>query len=180
MADYITRNEAIELINETFVKCGQPDLVGKVSISFNSRFTSRMGDARYRPEKDRGRIRLSSPLWHYASPAERRNTIIHEACHILAERDNQMKHGNVGPGVMIGRRPKRVGHGAAWRQYMRLAGIERVKRCHKVEHPLRRRTTRHPARCGCRDWSLTANRVGRMKNGRKYSCNSCKETLVLV
>ncbi len=176
MANYITRQEAYELINETFIKCGQPDLVGRVTVQFNSRFTSRMGDAIYHKRNDRGRIRLSSPLWHYASVAERRNTIIHEACHILAERDNQKDYI-----IGRGRRPKRVGHGRAWRDFMHMAGIERVERCHNVKSPhSRKKQRRYEASCGCRTWDLTANRVGRMKNGRRYSCNSCGETLVLL
>ena len=176
MADYITQNEAIELINETFIKCGQPDLVGKVSVSFNNRFTSRMGDALYIRRNDRGQIRLSRPLWGYATPEERRNTIIHEACHILADRDNEKKFNP----EFTRRRVKRVGHGSLWRRYMRRAGIKRIERCHAVKHPpLRRPTKTYKAYCGCRDWHLTANRVGRMNNGRTYTCKACKTMLVL-
>jgi SprT protein len=177
LTNYTTRQEAYELINKTFIKCGQPDLVGKVSIQFNARFTSRMGDAVYWKRNDRGRVRLSSPLWHYASADERRNTIIHEACHILAERENQKNYI-----IGRGRRPKRVGHGLAWREFMGRAGIEKVERCHNVQSPhsaKRRKQRTYEASCGCQTWNLTANRVGRMKNGRWYSCKGCGETLVL-
>lgn len=91
-----------------------------ITIEVSHRLTSTMGkaitdnyDSGLPP---RGKIRISaSALWRRASPEKRRNTVIHELAHILAN----WKAG------------KRSGHGWAWKAEMRAMGESPV-RCHSV------------------------------------------------
>jgi len=92
---------------------GIPELAKKIRFSFNNRFTRRMGDANYYSN----RIRLSKPLWKRATPEQRRETIIHEACHLIARH----KHG-----------PQIKAHGREWKAAMRRAGFKPI-RCHSVD-----------------------------------------------
>jgi len=62
------------------------------------------------------KIRLSTPLWPRASAQDRRETVIHEACHCIVG----FKHGRV------------AAHGAEWKQAMRNCGVEPL-RTHSVD-----------------------------------------------
>jgi hypothetical protein len=103
-----------------------------VRVSHSRRFKARMGDARtlsYDPANPTGVIRFStSPLWRRATPAKRRNTIIHELAHILADCEAR----------------RRAGHGKVWQRKMIALG-EKPERCHAVNRDgLRRRGSRSP------------------------------------
>lgn len=164
MKDYNTMSEITELVKETFDKCGEPELFDSTTIQWNSRFTRRMGDAIYYRRTKNGRVRFSSVLWERASPEERRETVIHEACHIVAEKNH--------PGA---------NHGPVWKRYMKMAGAK-GDRCHNVNRDgLRRRQKRVTFHCGCKEWDLTQNRATRLKNNpwRSYFCQDCKQTLKL-
>lgn len=156
--------EITELVKETFDKCGEPGLFGSTKIQWNSRFTRRMGDAIYYRRTKIGRVRFSPVLWKRASPEERRETVIHEACHIVAEKNH--------PGA---------NHGPVWKRYMEMAGAK-GDRCHNVNRDgLRRRQKRIKAYCACREWSLSQNRITRMKNRpwKSYFCKDCTQTIKL-
>jgi SprT protein len=60
---------------------GVPELAQVIVVVWNSRFTRRLGDAAYNSTTFRARVRLSVPLWPRASEVDRRETVIHEACH---------------------------------------------------------------------------------------------------
>ena len=168
MSDYTTMTEIHELIKETFDLCEEPELYEYTKIQWNSRFTSRMGDALYYHRTNTGRIRFSPLLWNRASPEERRETVIHEACHIVAERCAR----RTGRG--------KAGHGPIWKRYMKIAGAK-GDRCHTVNRDgLKRKQKRVEAYCGCRTWQLTQNRATRMQKKRtSYSCKNCMGTLQL-
>lgn len=85
-----------------------------IRLEWNSRFTRRMGDALV-TGPSAGLIRLSRPLWPHATPAKRRNTMIHEIAHIYADLEK-----------------RRSGHGPRWKKYMRLFGIAEPERCYTV------------------------------------------------
>ena len=110
---YTSLTEITEIIHDCFRKLGCETLVGTISVSFNGRFTSRMGDAHYSNKA----IRLSKPLWPIASPEERLQTIIHEACHIVADH-------------LYNRRFIQA-HGREWKRLMIRMGCD-PKRCHNV------------------------------------------------
>jgi SprT protein len=62
---------------------GLPELAQAIVIEWNRRFTRRLGDAVFNPITFQSRIRLSIPLWPRASQQDRKETVIHEACHII-------------------------------------------------------------------------------------------------
>lgn len=103
-----------------------------VSFEMSARLTSSMGNARtdsfvgrLTNARPAGRVKLSaSALWLHASPTKRRNTVIHELAHVMANHE-------------AGRS---VGHGPGWKAMMRRLG-EVPKRCHSVPkaRPTRRR-----------------------------------------
>ena len=66
-----------------------PELAQVIVVEWNPRFTRRLGDAGYSPITYRARIRLSIPLWPRASEQDRRETVIHETCHLIVG----FKHG---------------------------------------------------------------------------------------
>lgn len=87
-----------------------------IRVHFNNRFVRRFADAQFRTNPIRGIIRVSPLIWERASEFDRRETIIHEACHIVAFH----LHGNeIKP------------HGMEWKQAMANCGVEPI-RCHTI------------------------------------------------
>ena len=93
------------------------ELAQVIVVEWNPRFTRRLGDAGYSSTTYRARIRLSIPLWPRASDRDRRETVIHEACHII-----------VGYRFGFAAAP----HGEKWKQAMRNCGVEPL-RLHSVD-----------------------------------------------
>jgi len=91
-----------------------------ITISWARRYTRKMGTAE--TVGIGGRVRLSMPLWPNASEAERRNTVVHEVCHILTR---------VRYGPQIDRGGRRISHGWRWQSLMIACG-ERPNRTHNV------------------------------------------------
>jgi SprT protein len=60
-----------------------PELSQVIVVEWNRKFVRRLGDALYNPATYRARIRLSLPLWPRASEQDRRETTIHETCHVI-------------------------------------------------------------------------------------------------
>src|SRR5262245_5033724 len=152
-------------VESTCAKCGVPELAGRVLVRWNSRFTARMGDARWFSAKGQGLIRLSTPLWPKASLAERVETVIHETCHVIAE----YRFGRI------------QAHGPKWRMLMCLCGYPNATACHTVnreEIAARRRKSRrvYKLACGCPD-GVTLGRVQfqRLRAGARYSCRHCRQ-----
>lgn len=85
-----------------------------LNFRFSRQMVSSMGNARPRT----GEVRLSYRLWLRATPEKRRNTVLHEIAHVLAQL-------SVPVGV-------KVGHGWAWKAMMTRLG-ETPKRCHSVD-----------------------------------------------
>jgi len=161
-ADYAAALETARAqVRDACRRLGEPDLAARVEVVFNGRFTARMGDAHL----DRRRIRISAPLWPRASEDQRRQTVLHELCHLVA-------HARFGRGIPP--------HGAQWRALMEVLG-EPPARCHQVDRSgLRRATARHLARCACGQHALSAVRAGRLARGTAaYRCRRCDGLLRL-
>jgi predicted SprT family Zn-dependent metalloprotease len=121
----------------------------RITSEFNGRFSRRLGDACYRRHLLRGECRYSRPLWPFADAAERRETVIHEVCHVLAF------HIFNGQGIKA--------HGAEWKLVMRLAGANGA-RCHYVPlHVARKAITYRCSGCGKVD-TFTVKTLKRMLN----------------
>jgi len=147
--------------------CDVPELAPEITISWNERFTARMGDASWIAKASVGRIRLSLPLWPKASTQEQDETVVHEACHIIADY----------------RTGQRQSHGKVWREMMQRCGYAEPRRCHKVDDEgiqARRRTFRVPVRCGC-PTPIYVSRVAASKisQGADAVCKRCRQRVAL-
>jgi len=157
------------LIRRVLEANGCPEIFDRITVSWNARFTARMGDAQYGTY----RIRLSTPLWPRATVEEQENTVAHEVCHLIAVH----KYGW-----------KAKGHGYLWADCMVRAGFN-PKRTHNVDRTgLKRKNTRTMVRvyCGCPDgllitknlWTRTL-RNGECVDGRNVRryCRKCRQNL---
>ncbi len=131
-----------------------------ITIEFNKRFTSRMGDANGRKML----IRLSAPLWTVASEKQKRETVIHELCHIvdyyIHERSSH--------------------HGEPWKILMRQCGLE-PQRCHVVDTAkFKKKRMRYRYACSCGKGVTTKVAYNRIKRGVVYRCRTCKEEITLT
>ena len=160
--------KARELVAECLVKAKMQHLF--VTVEFNNRFTSRMGDANSSAKYGTGtpysggRIRLSKPLWKRATPEERRQTVIHEAAHIIANcRYRQScKHNNL------------------WKGVMRELGVK-PDRCHDVDRgDLTRKAKRFELKCpNCtKVYSITQHlRTRWLRNRQTRKCGVCRSSI---
>lgn len=149
--------------------CGVPELSGRIRVSWSGRFVARMGDARWDTVRGAGLIRLSRPLWPQASPEEQRETVVHEACHVIADYLYRGKQG----------------HGPGWRRMMALCGYPAAQRCHSVNREAiqqrrERRRVEVRVRCGCAEGvALGPVQARRLRTGAVYHCRRCSQRVVL-
>jgi SprT protein len=140
-----------------------PELAQVILVEWNPRFTRRLGDAGYSSTTFRARIRLSIPLWPRTSERDRRETVIHEACHIIVS----YRFGFVA-----------APHGPEWKKAMKNCGVESL-RLHQVDRTgLARRQrrfilldcpnqgTEHKCRISARDFN-------RLRRGTEMWCRNC-------
>ncbi len=162
--EYMTREEIDAVMRETLERVGAPDLV--IHVEFNSRFTRRMGDARFGRFGRQHIVRFSTPLWGRATAEERRETVIHETCHIAARHI-------YGDHISA--------HGWEWKSLMRKAGAK-GDRCHSVDRGgLGRKMPRVQAYCGCPNGhQITKARRTKMMRGVIYKCRACRMSLTLA
>ena len=159
---YDTLQEIKAKVHETFEKLNCPQLIGQIDIYFNKYFTSKMGEAHYGKKY----VCFSLPLWPRASDADRRNTIVHEACHI-AQFHLYGLSGN-------------EAHGWQWQKCMALCG-EPANRCHNIDRTgLATKYSKVMAQCSCGAKEISSNLATRMKKGARYSCTRCKSAIVIV
>jgi SprT protein len=141
---------------------GVPELSQVILVEWNQRFTRRLGDAAYSPSTFRARIRLSIPLWPRASEEDRRETVIHEACHLIAS----FKHGFV------------AAHGHEWRLAMRACGVEPL-RTHQVDRTGLARRHRRFILLDCPNQGLeskcrcSAREYNKLRRGVEFWCKVC-------
>jgi len=149
--------------------CGVPELSARIRIVWSGRFIARMGDARWDRAQGIGIIRLSRALWPKASEDERRETVIHETCHVIAD----CRFGG------------KQGHGPSWRRMMALCGYARPTRCHAVDsETIRERRERRRAevlgRCGCAGGVVLGPvQARRVRAGVVYCCRKCSQRVAL-
>jgi SprT protein len=141
---------------------GVPELAQVIVVEWNPRFTRRLGDAAYSPSTFRAKIRLSIPLWPRASDQDRRETVIHEACHIIAV----YRFGFVAQ------------HGSEWRLAMKNCGVEPL-RLHQVDRTGLARKQRRFVLLDCPRQELekkcrcTAREFNRLRRGVEFWCRNC-------
>ena len=136
---------------------------GIIHVEWNRRFTRRIADAVYFPAQSKGRIRLSTKLFHLLSPEQQRDTIRHEYAHLVVH----YRHGWNLPA-----------HGDVWKRIARRVGATPEATLKDVPMAMRkfdRQQKRYEYDCPCGFTHIfTANRIGRMKNGNARICRTCK------
>ena len=132
----------------------------KIIHRFRKNFTRILGQAL----ATRNLIEISQPLWERASEEQRKQVVVHEACHLIAH----CKHGNeIKP------------HGPEWKKCMVAAGASPL-RCHNVNRDgLKRQYVKYAVQCAC-----TSVWVGHVKAAKvranKFSCKRCKNKVKLT
>jgi len=160
------KNDARFWMKETLERFNCESL--DVKIFFNKRFTARMGDATY--SFPGPRIRLSEPMWPMISQAERRDTVIHETCHIVVMHEDSLA-GRTG-------RNRSKAHGPEWRQKMRACGLEPA-RLHDFDvSKLPNSRKKFKLYCSCDTFPVTKNRLKKVLRGEAtFRCRKCGERL---
>ena len=94
MQKYGTAEEVRIVVNDACQKCGYPETASKITIEFTKRLKTTLGQA----NSKKMMIRFNSNLWPRTPDKDRRETIIHEVCHILldvAYPKNRQAHGRL-------------------------------------------------------------------------------------
>jgi predicted SprT family Zn-dependent metalloprotease len=132
-----------------------------IQVEWNSRFTRRLGDASYSLITMGAKIRLSSsPLWARASEKDRRETVVHETCHVVVK----YKHG-----------PFVADHGPEGKAAMRACGVEPL-RTHSVDRTGLARRQRRFVILGCPNEGIehkcrmTVRDFHRVQKGIEFWC----------
>ena len=158
----MTNEQMRQIMAEVCEKNNAPGLDKGVRISWNNRFTRRFADASY----SEMRIRLSTPLWKRATEQEKRDTIAHEMCHIVAIHrfGHQIKD-----------------HGGEWRACMIIAGYK-PERCHRIDRVGLKRTTKtNKAQCDCGPHMISAKKFKDIiTKNQSWVCRKCKQELYII
>jgi predicted SprT family Zn-dependent metalloprotease len=157
--------EVKAVVKEVCERCGRPEVAERINLKWSGRMTSAMGNAsRKSMTAYHYTIKLSTPLFLRATVDERRQTVIHEVCHVLDGIVNNVK----------------MSHGSSWKAMMRRAGVD-AKRCHTVDNTgLRKasKTYRYVCPHGHKAYDLGAIRHRNMQSGsRTYLCPVCRTKL---
>jgi SprT protein len=155
MMAYDTIREIRQVVQETLEKLGRTDVQARVM--WNRRFKSRIADASAKS----GLIRIGILPWSLMDDATRRETIIHETCHLVTP-----DH-----------------HGRQWRAAMRRCGVEPRRTCDNEELKGLHKPKPRPvaARCGCGEHPITKTLGRRIANGvAQYRCGRCKSLITLT
>lgn len=153
------------IVDSTLDKLDYTKLSDVIVVEFNGRFTQLAGRAKYRDNK----IELSTKLWEVSSEDQRRETVVHETCHIVVR--NQF-----GSAIQS--------HGYEWRSAMIKCGYYNPQRCHTIDRQSIPRQKRRKYRYGCRcgdSHVIGAVRHSRIANNKAtYRCKRCRQTIVYI
>ena len=159
--DYITELEnAKQIVREVLEKCECESIFPQIIISFNSRFTRRMG---YYKGTDRKKyIFLSAKLWPYASEEQRKQTIVHETIHAVTHH----KYGV-------------CNHSGLWVRLMELCGVNpHVYHDVDVSAFKRKSSKKTVFECNCSSGIIMGpTRTKRIKQGYTYVCTRCNSKI---
>ena len=151
------------LIRDACIANETPELIKRIKFKFSKNMTRCFGLAYVRTYL----IKLSEPLWLRASEQERRQVVVHEACHIIAEYLARL------------RRKKISSHGKEWKACMVTAGYK-PDRCHSVDRTgLVKQYVKYEAACKCSAVWVSHVRAGSVRRKRLY-CKHCKANVKLT
>ncbi len=151
-------------------RCGCPELAAKITYSFNNSMR-----IRGRAFPCSNRIEFNPKLWAKLSLQEKRNLVVHEACHLTA----RLLYGDW-------LTSEYKGHGVGWRECMRKCGMpleeyRRYGRREKLPEPPREPSLLVSAMCGCSSkkkidiWLAEDIRLG-----KEERCLVCRHPLRLT
>ena len=152
-------------------EAGFPNLT--ITVEWSNRFTARLGDANYFPDKGYGRIRLSSKLWPTMSEEEQIDTVLHEVAHVVDFYCNGK--------VKVRGKQNGGHHGPTWKAICKKIGAK-AKRYAGNDvadfAQFRRRVVRYSVPCHCdKPHIVTKHRLTKMRNGATYRCRRCGHIL---
>lgn len=135
-----------------------PDLAETIHFKFHKRLTNAMGQAFPRTRL----VELSAPLWPRATEQEKKQTVGHEVCHIVA----YILHGS-------------SGHDKGWKQCMNNAGLEALL-YHKVNRDgLQKQYIKYQVKCNCVSVWIGHTRAAKVRKNL-LSCKRCKQKLTFT
>ncbi len=148
---YSTDREVGVLIQDTFELLELKEYGQRVGWSWNMRLRTTLG----RADAEQSVMEFSSFMWPTIAPPMRRETVIHESCHLAAFEAAEEE-----------------GHGPVWRAMMLHCGLEP-----RVTHDQEQGANRVRVYCACEGGIL----IGRIRHGRivsgeaEYLCNRCDQ-----
>jgi SprT protein len=161
MAVTLSMKHAVSVwIGQTLKHLDELEILGVLEVEWNERFTSKMGSAKSRRLTEDFLLRFSAPLWPRATPTERHETVIHEVCHLVAQKRAWARGVKIQP------------HGPEWEQLMRECSIE-PERTHSVSNEGLTTRRRVKVSCKCGTFSVTPYVAGRIAAGATYRCRKC-------
>jgi SprT protein len=167
----MTNNEVHEWIKYACECNGNDDIADKIRLKWSNRMTSAMGIASFDPKTQVYTIKLSVPLFKRATEEQKRQTVIHEACHIVEVVNRGYVDWN---GRVV---YPRMSHGPYWAKAMRNADCK-PDVYHKVSNDgLRKKYIYECPNC-CAEFKLSAILHNRCERGRHRICGKCKSRIV--
>lgn len=139
---------------------GMPDFWKEIKFKWLNKLKSRAGDA----SKKNGvyLMRLSIPLFSRATEEQKKETVIHEVCHLI----------NFKQGLYNEK------HGDFWRTAMIRSGYPNPQRCHKIDRTgLYKPQDRIEMVCDCRSHAISKRRYNSFLRGTIYRCNFCRSSI---
>ena len=150
----LTAEDEIQEVVEFAVET--TELNQEVTWSWNRRLTSTLGRAYGRGK----RIELSKPIWPVTDPEMRRETIVHEVCHVAA--------------YLLFGGDLSNSHGWEWVMMMERCGYHNPQTKHRVDLRSIQNRNRHPVFCDCRVHMVTKGQLKKIRDRtHRFSCNKC-------
>lgn len=155
-----------EVAIQTCQILGVPQFVEMIDVVISHKMQTSLATASMKRNGDKREyiLKINERLWIRASDEEKRNTLIHEICH-LVEFYNYDKIQRT-----------RAGHGPVWESYMRKCGLNPYcERFHNVYcHDLKRAQHKWDASCLCGKHKISTTKARRiMENRQQYICRRC-------
>lgn len=155
--DLLSNNEQLRaLLTWAGRKFDLEDFADLIEVSWNSRLNTAFGKAAIGLNK----IELSSKLWGFTTHTEKKEIVLHEACHLFM-------------GELYGNsitRKELLGHGLLWIELMRGCGIQDPKFRMGIPDEARKRVY-----CRCSKNIVNVKIYNDIAKSRKvYVCDKCK------
>lgn len=157
-------------------RCQCPELAPRMTCRFNRRLTRLVGQAKVlfvNGVAEKLGIELATRSWNRLNDVGQRNTVVHEACHVIAA-------------CAFG--PKIPGHGIHWKWAMRRCDTppDVFLEDYEIKEEYRPSEQFRPpglvlARCGCTGHrKVPVGQAKLIRWGERFRCEVCRQLLTLV